>query len=265
MTRPSASMHSCQLQPLLHAASLLTPGQELSVLAFVLSLVCVLTVCYLQVSKAQQEDVQKALQRRQQQQQLAAMRAAQVAEVQAQREAQRQAKLREIEETNAAVQAAYEAECREHQQHRAAQQRQMALYKQQQQEAEAVKRAAAAVAAREHAYERAEIAAVEAEAAAAAAARAAAERAKLEAFKSASAAAVEAKKLAAVETREKERQFVEECKRVSCHTLHAGRKARTCAVLPAYARLAKLDARFATGPAPAQDCCAALSTVPASC
>jgi hypothetical protein len=137
-----------------------------------------------------------------------------MAEMQAQRDAQWLAKLREVQEMDAAVEAAYEAECQEHQQQRAAQQRQWAFYRQQQEEAEAARRAAAAAAAREIELERADIAAAEAEAVAAAAARAAAERAKLEAFKAASAAAVQAKRLAAVEAKERERQYIEECKQV---------------------------------------------------
>lgn len=164
-------------------------------------------------------------QRHRQQQQLATIRAAQVAEVQEQRQLQRQAKLREIQEMDAAVEAAYEAEVKERKQHRAAQQRQWALYRQQQLEAEAVKRAAEQTAAREIAQERAELAAAEAEAAAAAAERAAAARAKLEAFQAEAAAAVEAKRAAAAAAQERERKYVEECKQVRGG---ASRRCRHC-------------------------------------
>lgn len=146
--------------------------------------------------------------------------------MQAQREAQRLAKLKEVEETNTAVQAACEAQCREREQQKAAQQRQMALYRQQQEEADACKRSAAAAAAHEAALDRADSAAAELEAAAAAAAVAAAERAKLEAFKLSTAAAVEAKKAAAAQRREQERLFTEECHRVS-----ADRSLNTCLLL----------------------------------
>ena len=86
-------------------------------------------VSLLQDKKAQEEDKQWQVEKAQQQQHLRSQLAAQTAEREAQREAERQAKLREVQETNEALAAAYQAQLQEMQQHKAAQQRQWNLYR----------------------------------------------------------------------------------------------------------------------------------------